>query len=493
MNRFKASKFKNTTAKLSSRESWLSDLRVSSTHFAGSGVQASCAFIAFPADPVGVLGVLPLDWCGRKDGKVPLLYCHSDVVMDFNFSPFDDYVLATCSTDQTLKVWRLPEKLEDIRASPSLVLNQEGGGLQATCFHPLADLVLAAAAGRNTTVWDVQSALALAELNGHVDNVQSITWSHKGSLLATTCKDKMLRLFDPRAMQDAVQAVECHNNNKDCKVIWLDSCDLILSSSFNQVREREVKLWDNRKLTSSVHTHTVDCSQSCLMPFFDEDTGLLLLAAKGDYFIDCFEVTKTGAFLTQVCRCMTEEGTRGLGLLPKRAVDVMACEVMRALQLIGSAIVPISYVVPRKNVYEFHSDLFPDTLGATPATQAQDWWQNHDGQVQLVSMDPLQHGLQRHTSPVLVPEGRSHVEQHIDTKVPEPALDRTSLKEAVQELTGGGNGINAESKKTKFGAMASCHLLGPTSKFRHLQGTVLHRSSHISNLCGLNLNHAGRM
>uniref|UniRef100_A0A8C4Q573 Coronin n=1 Tax=Eptatretus burgeri TaxID=7764 RepID=A0A8C4Q573_EPTBU len=162
---------------------------------------------------------------------------------------------------------------------------------------------------------------------------------------------------------------------------------------------------------------------SCLMPFFDEDTGLLLLAAKVCFTDLCGE---------RVCRCMTEEGTRGLGLLPKRAVDVMACEVMRALQLIGSAIVPISYVVPRKNVYEFHSDLFPDTLGATPATQAQDWWQNHDGQVTV--------------------------------------------------------GI-------KFSALSFCMtfrlfgyvILGPTSKFRHLQGTVLHRSSHISNLVAVPL------
>lgn len=31
------------------------------------------------------------------------------------------------------------------------------------------------------------------------------------------------------------------------------------------------------------------------------------------------------------------------------------------------------------------------------------------------------------------------------------------------------------------------HPLGPSSKFRHAQGTVLHRDSHITNLKGLNL------
>lgn len=35
-------------------------------------------------------------------------------------------------------------------------------------------------------------------------------------------------------------------------------------------------------------------------------------------------------------------------MVPKLSLDVMACEVMRVLQLTDSCIVPISYQVPRK-------------------------------------------------------------------------------------------------------------------------------------------------
>lgn len=34
--------------------------------------------------------------------------------------------------------------------------------------------------------------------------------------------------------------------------------------------------------------------------------------------------------------------------MPRLALDVMACEVLRVLQLTDTALVPISYVVPRK-------------------------------------------------------------------------------------------------------------------------------------------------
>lgn len=40
-------------------------------------------------------------------------------------------------------------------------------------------------------------------------------------------------------------------------------------------------------------------------------------------------------------------------------------------------------------------------------------------------------------------------------------------------------------------APCPCRPLGPSSKFRHAQGTVLHRDSHITNLKGLNLTTPG--
>lgn len=49
-----------------------------------------------------------------------------------------------------------------------------------------------------------------------------------------------------------------------------------------------------------------------------------------------------------VTQCRTEGSTRGLAAVPRLALDVMACEVLRVLQLTDTALVPISYLVPRK-------------------------------------------------------------------------------------------------------------------------------------------------
>lgn len=49
-----------------------------------------------------------------------------------------------------------------------------------------------------------------------------------------------------------------------------------------------------------------------------------------------------------VTQCLLESVLRGSALVPRRALAVMGCEVLRVLQLSDTAIVPISFHVPRK-------------------------------------------------------------------------------------------------------------------------------------------------
>ena len=45
---------------------------------------------------------------------------------------------------------------------------------------------------------------------------------------------------------------------------------------------------------------------------------------------------------------LMEEQHKGMCSVPKLAMNVMACEVVRLLQLTKSSVVPLSYCVPRK-------------------------------------------------------------------------------------------------------------------------------------------------
>ncbi|KAA0185747.1 hypothetical protein HAZT_HAZT005280 [Hyalella azteca] len=99
--RFKVSKYKNAVGVVPRKEDWLSDIKVGSPQSCGNLIKASAAFMAFNVENRGggSLGVMPLSSKGRFDPNHPLLHAHSDLVTDFDFSPFDDGMLATGSTD----------------------------------------------------------------------------------------------------------------------------------------------------------------------------------------------------------------------------------------------------------------------------------------------------------------------------------------------------------------------------------------------------------
>ena len=58
--------------------------------------------------------------------------------------------------------------------------------------------------------------------------------------------------------------------------------------------------------------------------------------------------------LTLVSSQMLEEQHKGMAFVPKLALDVMSCEVVRLLQLTKSSVVPLSYCVPRRVINDLY-------------------------------------------------------------------------------------------------------------------------------------------
>nr|XP_055196740.1 coronin-7 isoform X2 [Nyctereutes procyonoides] len=497
MSRFKVSKFRHTEARPSRREAWISDIQAGTTASCGNHIKSSCHLIAFNSDRPGVLGIVPLENQGEDKKQVTYLGCHSDLVTDLDFSPFDDFLLATGSADRTVKLWRLPASGQELPSVPGLVLGPELVQVEVLHFHPTADGVLASAAGMAVKVWDVAKQQALTELAAHGDLVQAAVWSRDGALLGTICKDKQLRIFDPRAKPGASQSTEAHKNGKDGRLAWTGIQEHLVSTGFNQMREREVKVWDTRHFSSALASLTLDTSPGSLMPLLDPDSGLLILAGKGESQLSCYEVLPQQPALSPVTQCLLESVLRGAALVPRRALAIMNCEVLRVLQLSNTAIVPVSYHVPRKAV-EFHKDLFPDTAGCVPASDPHAWWAGSNQQVQKVSLHPAHRPHPSFTSCLVPPmEPSPDAAQPAETPVgdldpsegfssPLSSLASPSTPSSLGPSLSSTSGIGTSPSQRSLQS-----LLGPSSKFRHAQGTVLHRDSHITNLKGLNLTTPG--
>lgn len=86
-------------------------------------------------------------------------------------------------------------------------------------WHPVAENVLFSAGFDHLViVWDVNRCEAVSVIDRHPDVIYSMSLNRDGSLLATTCKDKKLRVFEPRSgIVVSVRKDRIH----DCKRIYL--------------------------------------------------------------------------------------------------------------------------------------------------------------------------------------------------------------------------------------------------------------------------------
>uniref|UniRef100_A0A672RZ18 Coronin n=1 Tax=Sinocyclocheilus grahami TaxID=75366 RepID=A0A672RZ18_SINGR len=305
-------------------------------------------------------------------------------------------------------------------SNAEVTLSPADGRLEVVLFHPAASGLLAVASVRGLQVWDVTRDAALTGKHTPVHS------DRQPSLPDLSSFHECLI-----CLSVSLQCVQGHQANRDSRVLWVKD-DSLLTTGFNQVI---------LKFTTYLNV--------TLMPLFDPDSGLLIVSGNGESVIDCFEVNSSEPFLSQVSHCLTDLSTRGVALVPKLALDVSCCEVLRLLQLTDNFIVPISYQVPRK---DFHADLYPDTVGHTLAMTAEDWWKGENKQV-LTSQSSS-------AAPSRSPSSTSGLSSGF---LPSPSQSSRAIHS----------------------------MLGPSSKFRHIQGTVLHRDTHITNLRGLHLTTPG--
>ncbi|XP_050307808.1 coronin-7 isoform X2 [Anthonomus grandis grandis] len=422
--RFKASKYKNAAPIVPKPETYVRDICVGSYQTYGNNITASAKFMAFNWEHAGSsLAVLPIDDCGRKSKLMPLLHAHTDTVTDMDFSPFHDGLLATGSQDCLVKIWTIPpEGLAESLSNPECVFSHKQRRVETVGFHPTADFLLHSTSYTTLTLWDLITEKELFSNSDHDEVIQSVSWKQDGTLLATSCKDKQVRIIDPRSDSPCVKQANSHQSIKDSRVVWLGDQNRILTTGFDAQRLRQIIIRDLRNFKETEKTLELDCSTGILIPLYDADTGMLFLAGKGDTTIGYMEVTDKDPHLIEGIRHSGEQ-TKGACLIPKRALNVMQGEVNRIMQLTSSSVVPVTYQVPRKTYRDFHADLYPDTPGYKTELTADQWIEKINIPLPRISLDPSK----REKGEELITVHRGSI-QDLRKEFEESKANRTSMQ-----------------------------------------------------------------
>lgn len=119
-------------------------------------------------------------------------------------------------------------------------------------------------------IWNVGTGEALISLEDmHTDMIYNVCWNRNGSLICTTCKDKAVRIIDPRkqtiiAVRRFVKFVniqlylnncfwpvnytsqereKAHDGARPMRAIFLKDGN-VLTTGFSRMSERQLALWN---------------------------------------------------------------------------------------------------------------------------------------------------------------------------------------------------------------------------------------------------------
>lgn len=105
----------------------------------------------------------------------------------------------------------------------------------------------------------------------------SFNWD--GSLFATTCKDKKVRVIDARS-GEVVQMGEGHVGTKASRVTWCGTANMLFTTGFSKMSERQYSVWDPKDLSKPLKTEMIDTSSGVLFSEYDEDTNMIYVGGK---------------------------------------------------------------------------------------------------------------------------------------------------------------------------------------------------------------------
>eukprot|EP00076_Gallus_gallus_P049144 XP_424946.4 coronin-2A isoform X1 [Gallus gallus] len=393
---YRSSKFRHVYGKAASKEKCYDCVPITHSVHDNHFCAVNPHFIAVVTECAGggAFLVIPIHQTGKLDPHYPRICGHKGNVLDIKWNPFNDFVIASCSEDATVKIWDIPKHLltKNI-TTPKKELLGHARRVGLIEWHPTANNILFSSGhDYKIMIWNLDTREDVLSnpvkiLDAHKDVVLSMSFNTDGSLLATACRDKKIRLIDPRArtvLQEA--SYKAHRANK---VLFLGNMKKLLSTGTSRWNNRQIALWDQNDLSVPLLEEDLDGSSGLLFPFYDSDTNMLYIVGKGDGNIRYYEISPEKPYLSYLMEYRSHLPQKGIGMMPKRGLEVSACEIFRFYKLIPtkSLIEPVSMIVPRRSE-SYQEDIYPLTTGCQPSMTAQEWLNGVNKGPLLVSLKP---------------------------------------------------------------------------------------------------------
>uniref|UniRef100_A0A8D0GW63 Coronin n=1 Tax=Sphenodon punctatus TaxID=8508 RepID=A0A8D0GW63_SPHPU len=366
---YRSSKFRHVYGKAASKENCYDCVPITRSVHDNHFCAVNPHFIAVVTECAGggAFLVIPVHQTGKLDPHYPRICGHKGNVLDIKWNPFNDFVIASCSEDRTVKIWDIPKHLltKNITdARKELLGHARRVGLIE--WHPTANNILFSTGyDYKIMVWNLDTKESVIQapvktIGFHTDVILSMSFNTDGSLLATACRDKRIRLLDPRA--GTVLQVG--------RVSMIQPQGVPRGNGLYHVPQSSLPFpcTGKEKNFSFCLTLTLPWGVGKGSGRMREGTP------RGDGNIRYYELSAVKPYLNYLMEYRSALPQKGIGIMPKRGLDVSTCEIFRFYKLIPAKnlIEPVSMIVPRRSE-SYQEDIYPMTAGAQPALTAQEW------------------------------------------------------------------------------------------------------------------------
>ena len=414
------SKFKNAIGQ--DQKEIFTDCNVSTASTEGRLIAINSSFLAMAWSNLGEIVVVDSSKPCRMKLEQPRIKGHRSSVLDLEFCPFSNDLLASTYDDCAVLLHKIPQEGLTTHITKEVqIYHKHTKKVPLVTFNPIAsDVICSGAFSGEIHVWNSLKADSYCELKAD-DTPTWLQWSPNGANIGCTTKNKFMNIFDVRS-KNMIFNKQITEGFQASKFTWIDNEKFIVVG-WNKLGNKELKLWDLRNQDKELTFYKLDNSKTVSTPFVDRESQLLYVIGKGEASTHIFDYSE-GKFIKGINYSSKEPSICSV-MFERKCLDYNKLEVDRFARYVNShKVYYVSFTIPRRNP-GFDPTLYPPVCVGEPSLTYDDWVSGKNAEPIKKEINTIEN---RFLSTV-VPEKPKIVETKQETK------SGKNQEEKIKELT----------------------------------------------------------